>query len=399
MGTPTVRMGVPTPKTEQLQQKLCSAQKLSSGRRPSLAIGHCIYLWLTIARDSNVVLRVLGDREEICPLAFPLFLKTFRSLCVGLGLLLICGVGLMPKAMAEKYASIVVDIETGEVLHARHADALRYPASLTKAMTLYMLFDALKSGEVQATELFPVSPFAAAQAPSSLRLEAGDTISVRDAILALITKSANDVSVVVAERLGGSERAFAALMTAKAREMGMTQTTFRNASGLPNARQLSTARDMAILAERLLEDHAEYYGYFATTDFSWGDANYENHNRLIGNVLGVDGIKTGYTRASGFNLMASAKRNGRRIVTIMFGGSTSRSRDEHVAELIEAAYASLAQDQPVPEDSEAPVQTAFNQIRLPVGPNEAAAPMLNGQIFQPGSGAGLAQGDEGSTGP
>lgn len=392
-------MGVPTPKTEQLQQKLCSAQKLSSGRRPSLAIGHCIYLWLTIARDSNVVLRVLGDREEICPLAFPLFLKTFRSLCVGLGLLLICGVGLMPKAMAEKYASIVVDIETGEVLHARHADALRYPASLTKAMTLYMLFDALKSGEVQATELFPVSRFAAAQAPSSLRLEAGDTISVRDAILALITKSANDVSVVVAERLGGSERAFGALMTAKAREMGMTQTTFRNASGLPNARQLSTARDMAILAERLLEDHAEYYGYFATTDFSWGDANYENHNRLIGNVLGVDGIKTGYTRASGFNLMASAKRNGRRIVTIMFGGSTSRSRDEHVAELIEAAYASLAQDQPVPEDSEAPVQTAFNQIRLPVGPNEAAAPMLNGQIFQPGSGAGLAQGDEGSTGP
>lgn len=392
-------MVVPTPKTEQLQQKLCGAQKLSSGRRPSLAIGHCIYLWLTIARDSNVVLRVLGDREEICPLAFPLFLKTFRSLCVGLGLLLICGVGLMPKAMAEKYASIVVDIETGEVLHARHADALRYPASLTKAMTLYMLFDALKSGEVQATELFPVSRFAAAQAPSSLRLEAGDTISVRDAILALITKSANDVSVVVAERLGGSERAFAALMTAKAREMGMTQTTFRNASGLPNARQLSTARDMAILAERLLEDHAEYYGYFATTDFSWGDANYENHNRLIGNVLGVDGIKTGYTRASGFNLMASAKRNGRRIVTIMFGGSTSRSRDEHVAELIEAAYASLAQDQPVPEDSEAPVQTAFNQIRLPVGPNEAAAPMLNGQIFQPGSGAGLAQGDEGSTGP
>jgi|GEM_PF-1455726 len=392
-------MVVPTPKTEQLQQKLCSAQKLSSGRRPSLAIGHCIYLWLTIARDSNVVLRVLGDREEICPLAFPLFLKTFRSLCVGLGLLLICGVGLMPKAMAEKYASIVVDIETGEVLHARHADALRYPASLTKAMTLYMLFDALKSGEVQATELFPVSRFAAAQAPSSLRLEAGDTISVRDAILALITKSANDVSVVVAERLGGSERAFAALMTAKAREMGMTQTTFRNASGLPNARQLSTARDMAILAERLLEDHAEYYGYFATTDFSWGNTNYENHNRLIGNVLGVDGIKTGYTRASGFNLMASAKRNGRRIVTIMFGGSTSRSRDEHVAELIEAAYASLAQDQPVPEDSEAPVQTAFNQIRLPVGPNEAAAPMLNGQIFQPGSGAGLAQGDEGSTGP
>lgn len=392
-------MVIPTPKTEQLQQKLCSAQKLSSGRRPSLAIGHCIYLWLTIARDSNVVLRVLGDREEICPLAFPLFSKTFRSLCVGLGLLLICGVGLMPKASAEKYASIVVDIETGEVLHARHADALRYPASLTKAMTLYMLFDALKSGEVQATELFPVSRFAAAQAPSSLRLKAGDTISVRDAILALITKSANDVSVVVAERLGGSERAFAALMTAKAREMGMTQTTFRNASGLPNARQLSTARDMAILAERLLEDHAEYYGYFATTDFSWGDANYENHNRLIGNVLGVDGIKTGYTRASGFNLMASAKRNGRRIVTIMFGGSTSRSRDEHVAELIEAAYASLAQDQPVPEDPEAPVQTAFNQIRLPVGPNEAAAPMLNGQIFQPGSGAGLAQGDEGSTGP
>lgn len=323
--------------------------------------------------------------------------RCFRSLgaAVLTGFVLSMAVAL--PAQAEKYASIVVDIETGEVLHARHADALRYPASLTKAMTLYMLFEAMKAGQLDPGEALPVSPFAAAQAPSSLRLKAGSTISVRDAILALITKSANDVSVVVAERLGGSESHFAALMTAKARDMGMTRTTFRNASGLPNSRQLSTARDMAVLAERLLEDHADYYGYFATTKFNWGDAKFENHNRLIGNVLGVDGIKTGYTRASGFNLMASAKRNGRRIVTIMYGGSTSRSRDQHVEELIEAAYVELAARKAAPDQALEGTQTAFHQIRVPVGPDDAALPMLNGEVFRAGLETDLAQGDEGSS--
>lgn len=300
--------------------------------------------------------------------------------------------GTAQQASADKYASIVIDMETNRVLHSRHADEPRYPASLTKVMTLYMLFDALKSGEVTLHERLPVSRTAASQPPSSLRLKVGSNITVKDAINALVTKSANDVAVVVAERLGGSESRFATLMTAKARSMGMSRTTFKNASGLPNTQQLSTARDMAILAERTLEDHADYYGYFANTKFSWGKARYKNHNSLIGRIEGVDGIKTGYTRASGFNLMASAKRRGRRVIAIMYGGSTSRSRDTHVADLIEAAYDSF-------QPSETPpllrARQSFSEIQPPVDPNGAAMPVLNGKVFgvQP---AVVAEGDEGS---
>lgn len=303
----------------------------------------------------------------------------------------ILALGTLPSATAEKYASIVIDLETDQVLHARHADAPRYPASLTKAMTLYMLFDAMKSGEVKLYERLPVSRAAASQPPSSLRLRAGSTITTKDAINALITKSANDVAVVVAERLGGTEQRFATLMTAKAASMGMDSTTFKNASGLPNSQQLSTARDMSILAERLLEDHADYYGYFANTKFSWGRANYKNHNKLIGRVVGVDGIKTGYTRASGFNLMASAKRRGRRVVAIMFGGSTARSRDQHVSDLIEAAYKSFEQGDEAPELR---MRITFSDIQPPIDPDAAAMPVLNGRIF--GANAVVAEGDEGS---
>ena len=299
--------------------------------------------------------------------------------------------GMGSPASAEKYASIVIDLETDQVLHARHADEPRYPASLTKAMTLYMLFDAMKAGEVKLYEELPVSRNAAKQPPSSLRLKVGTTISTKEAIYALITKSANDVAVVVAERLGGSETRFATLMTAKARAMGMENTTFRNASGLPDTQQLSTARDMAILAERLLEDHADYYGYFAKTKFRWGRATYENHNQLIGEVEGVDGIKTGYTRASGFNLMASAKRRGRRVVAIMFSGSTARSRDQHVTDLIEAAYQSFEPSELAPELQ---IRTAFSEIQPPIDPDAAAMPVLNGKIF--GANVVVAEGDEGS---
>ncbi len=304
---------------------------------------------------------------------------------------MLLALGAHTTASAEKYASIVIDLETDQVLHARHADAPRYPASLTKAMTLYMLFDAMKSGEVKLYERLPVSRAAASQPPSSLRLRAGSTITTKDAINALITKSANDVAVVVAERLGGTEQRFATLMTAKAEAMGMTSTTFKNASGLPNSQQLSTARDMSILAERLLEDHADYYGYFANTKFSWGRANYRNHNKLIGKVTGVDGIKTGYTRASGFNLMASAKRRGRRVVAIMFGGSTARSRDQHVSDLIEAAYKSFEESDEAPELR---MRMTFSDIQPPIDPDAAAMPVLNGRIF--GANAVVAEGDEGS---
>ncbi|MEO1661597.1 MAG: D-alanyl-D-alanine carboxypeptidase family protein [Pseudomonadota bacterium] len=311
----------------------------------------------------------------------------FKSACVSAA---IFALGATPTATAEKYASIVIDLERDEVLHARHADAPRYPASLTKAMTLYMLFDAMKAGEVRLYEELPVSRAAAKQPPSSLRLRAGTTITTKDAINALVTKSANDVAVVVAERLGGTEQRFATLMTTKARAMGMESTTFKNASGLPNTQQLSTARDMAVLAERLLEDHADYYGYFSNKKFSWGRATYKNHNKLIGNVVGVDGIKTGYTRASGFNLMASAKRRGRRVIAIMFGGSTARSRDQHVSDLIEAAYESFEPSDIAPEVN---LRMTFSDIQPPVDPNGAALPVLNGKVF----GAGVvAEGDEGS---
>ena len=299
--------------------------------------------------------------------------------------------GIAPTATAEKYASIVVDLERDEVLHARHADEPRYPASLTKVMTLYMLFDAMKAGEVRLHEQLPVSRTAASQPPSSLRLRAGSTITTKQAINALVTKSANDVAVVVAERLGGSETRFATLMTAKAQAMGMESTTFRNASGLPDSQQLSTARDMAVLAERLLEDHADYYGYFSNKKFSWGRATYKNHNRLIGDVQGVDGIKTGYTRASGFNLMTSAKRRGRRVVAIMFGGSTARSRDQHVTDLVEAAYKSFEPSETSPEVQ---LRMSFSQVQPPVDPNGAAMPVLNGKVF--GSNIVVAEGDEGS---
>lgn len=321
-------------------------------------------------------------------MATPSARKLWQTGLIGLGMMLLAST---PAAVAEKYASIVVDMETNEVLHARHADAPRYPASLTKVMTLYMVFDALKAGELRLDEKLTVSRTAAKQPPSSLRLKAGDTITVADAIDALVTKSANDVAVVIAERLGGTEQRFATLMTAKARSMGMSRTTFKNASGLPNTQQLSTARDMAILAERVLEDHAVYYGYFAQTKFSWGRNTYKNHNRLIGRVEGVDGIKTGYTRASGFNLMTSAKRRGRRVVTIMFGGSTARSRDQHVADLVEAAYASFEQS---PTDPRLRARIQFSNVQPPIEPNGAAMPVLNGQVFTVSP--VLAQGDEGS---
>ena len=297
-------------------------------------------------------------------------------------------IGSASMAHAEKYASIVIDADTQEVLHARYADEPRYPASLTKAMTLYMVFDALKAGELKLGESLPVSSHAAAQPPSNLRLSAGDTITVESAVYALVTKSANDVAAVVAERLGGSESRFATLMTTKAKSLGMYNTTFRNASGLPDTQQTSTARDMAILAEHLLDDHGEYYFYFSTMDFKWGGTSYGNHNNLLGEVAGVDGIKTGYTRASGFNLMASAKRDNRRVIAVMFGGSTSKSRDAHVTDLIEAAYRSFAEDKRSPELR---ARLAFGAIQAPVDPNGAALPMLNGSVF---NGAPVAQGDE-----
>jgi len=262
----------------------------------------------------------------------------------------------------EKYASFVIETGTDEILHTRFADAERYPASLTKVMTLYMLFDAIKAGDIDLDDELYVSEAADAQPASDLGIEAGGFISVEDAIFALVTKSANDVAVVVAERIAGSEERFAALMTVKARFLGLENTRFYNASGLPDARQVTTARDMARLAEAMLDNHGDYYFYFENRLFSWDGVTYRNHNRLLGVVDGVDGIKTGYTRASGFNLMASARRGDERVVAIMLGGKSSRSRNAHVKQLIEAAFEAL--DERDPEARTPPVgvttQIAFN---------------------------------------
>lgn len=253
----------------------------------------------------------------------------------------------------SKYAAIVIDNNTDRVLFARNADSLRYPASLTKMMTLYMLFAELESGRMNLATRLSVSAHAAAQAPSKLGLKPGSTISVRDAILALVTKSANDVAAVIAENIAGSESKFAARMTARARALGMSRTTFRNASGLPDSEQRTTARDMARLAQALMDDFPKQFVYFKTRSFKYNGRSYRNHNRLLGRVGGVDGIKTGYTRASGFNLATTARRGQRRLVAVVMGGPTGAARNARMTELLSSNF------------PRASTQTRIARIRLP----------------------------------
>lgn len=233
------------------------------------------------------------------------------------------------------YASIVVDVNSGKVLQATNADSPRHPASLTKMMTLYLLFERLEAGKIKLSTDLEVSAHAAGQAPSKLALKPGQTIDVEDAIKALVTKSANDVAVMVAEAIGGSEPAFARMMTAKAHALGMAHTTYFNASGLPDDRQITTARDQAILGRALQDRFPKYYRYFSTRVFTYRGKSMRNHNHLLGRVNGVDGIKTGYIRASGFNIVTSAHRGDRRIVAVVFGGRSGKARDARVRSLIE----------------------------------------------------------------
>ncbi|MGE4372949.1 MAG: serine hydrolase [Xanthobacter sp.] len=232
------------------------------------------------------------------------------------------------------YAAIMVDANTGRVLHAKYADSLRHPASITKVMTLYLLFEQMEAGRFSTKSKLPVSAYAARQPPSKLGVRAGSTIEVDDAIRALVTRSANDVAVVIAEAIGGSEENFARMMTRKARALGMKNTIYRNANGLPNKEQVTTARDLAILGRAIQDRFPKQYSYFATRSFYYKGKRIGNHNRLLGRVEGVDGIKTGYTNASGFNLLTSVKRDGRYLVGVVLGGRTGRSRDARMAELI-----------------------------------------------------------------
>jgi D-alanyl-D-alanine carboxypeptidase len=268
--------------------------------------------------------------------------KSFFSIIPkGLSALLLCGLFAVASAhpAEAKYASMVVDADTGEVLHAVNADNRNYPASLTKMMTLYLLFDQMEAGKVKLTDRMPVSAHAAGQAPSKLGLRPGQTLMVEDAILGLCTKSANDAAVTVGEFIGGSEPAFAELMTRKAHELGMRQTTFRNASGLPNLGQFSSARDMVTLARALMHNHGREYHYFSTHTFTYNGETMRNHNHLMEWYEGTDGIKTGYIAASGFNLVASVKRNDRRLIGVVFGGTSAPARDRHMAKLMDAAFA------------------------------------------------------------
>lgn len=242
-------------------------------------------------------------------------------------------------AYARKYAHIVVDAATGKVLDESGPDRRIYPASLTKMMTLYLTFEALEAGKVGLHTGLPVSARAARQPPSRLGLRPGQTIRVEDAIRSLVTKSANDVAVVLAEALGGSEVKFARQMTRRARSLGMRSTVFRNASGLPNSRQVTTARDLAKLARAVILRFPQYYHYFSLQAFEYGGRTYRNHNRLMRRYEGMDGLKTGYIRASGFNLAASVVRDGWRVVAVVIGGRTSRSRDEQMKTLLDRTFA------------------------------------------------------------
>ena len=251
------------------------------------------------------------------------------------------------------YAALVVDANSGNVLHAANADERRHPASLTKIMTLYLLFEQIEAGKLRLDTQMDVSDHAAQQAPSKLGLRPGQTLSVEDAIRALVTKSANDAAVVVAETIGGDEETFARMMTRKARALRMSRTVYKNASGLPDEEQITTARDQALLALAIQDRFPRYYGYFATPSFSYRGHAMRNHNKLLGRVEGVDGIKTGYTRMSGFNLVSSVRRGNRHIVAVVLGGASGGARDARMRSLIEQNIASAATNRSVAKIAEA----------------------------------------------
>jgi D-alanyl-D-alanine carboxypeptidase len=305
-------------------------------------------------------------------------------------------------ARAEDYsppsASIVVDGNTGAVLQASNPDATRHPASLTKIMTLYLLFERLDAGKIKLDTPLKVSEHASDQDPTKLDLKPGQTIPVEDAIKGVVTRSANDAAVVIAESLGGSESEFAKLMTQKAHALGMSRTTYVNASGLPDDDQITTARDQALLGRAIQDRFPSYYKYFSLPAFVYHGIAIRNHDHLLGSVQGVDGIKTGFTRASGFNLVTSVHRDGRYVVAVVLGGRSSFQRDAHMRELIGAHIkeASLQHTAPaiaehmVPRDEPQqatvtkastvsrtdPTPTATVSTRVAAGSNDPIQPLL-----------------------
>jgi D-alanyl-D-alanine carboxypeptidase len=273
-----------------------------------------------------------------------------------------------------RYAAFVINSDTGEVLYSRNGDAKRYPASLTKMMTLYLLFEALQSGKIQMNQKLQVSAKAASQPQTNISLRVGDQVPVQDAIKALVVRSANDVAVVVAEAVGGSEVRFAQMMTNKARQLGMESTVFRNPHGLPDIKQYTTARDMSRLGIALRKDFPQYYQFFKTPSFTWKGTTYHSHNRVMGRYNGADGIKTGFINMSGFNVVTSVKRNGHNLVGVVMGGQSGQIRDNHMISLLDQTYTRLAErgDQPR-QFAEAPVPVFKPSAEPEVAVTEVAA--------------------------
>ena len=275
--------------------------------------------------------------------------------------------GAVPSSPA--FSAIVVDANSGRTLYSADENGLRHPASITKVMTLYLLFEKLESGAMTLQTPIPISQHAAAQEPSKLGLAPGDSISVDDAIKAVVTRSANDIAVAIAEAVGQSESNFADMMTRKAHELGMSNTLYRNASGLPNDEQVTTARDLTILGRSLEERFPRYFRYFSTAQFNFDGEIIGNHNHLLGRIDGVDGIKTGYTRASGFNLLTSVHRDGRSLLAVVMGGRSAAGRDRIMANLISdhIAEASTAHTATAVADA-SPVETAAPRDEQVVAP-------------------------------
>ncbi len=282
-------------------------------------------------------------------------------------------------------ASIVVDGNTGRVLEASNPDALRHPASLTKVMTLYLLFERLKAGKISLDTPLFVSAHAAAQAPTKLGLKPGQTISVEDAIKAIVTRSANDAAAVIAENLGGSEEAFARLMTQKTHELGMGRTNYVNASGLPDDDQVTTARDQALLGRAIQDRFPRLYRFFSTTSFAFRGQTIRGHNHLLGSMPGVDGIKTGFTRASGFNLLTSLHRDGRYLVGVVLGGRSALQRDAHMRQLLNVDFrlASTHRTAPALVERSVPVGEPQRVAAVKEAVRERAAPSRTGTVGQP----------------
>jgi D-alanyl-D-alanine carboxypeptidase len=307
---------------------------------------------------------------------------TFRCLLAAAGAMILAGV---PAARAQigsaRYSSIIVDAASGDVLEEVNADQPRHPASLTKMMTLYLAFEALRDRRIGLDQVVPVSGHAAGMEPSKLGLLPGSRLSVEQAILGLVTKSANDAASALGELLGGSEDRFAQMMTLRARALGMTHTTFQNASGLPDPDQWSTARDLAILSRHLINDFPAYYRYFSTPSFTWHRQVIFNHDNMLRTYPGADGLKTGYTEASGHNLVTSAVRGGVRLVGVVLGAASNGERDIHMASLLDHGFEQM--DVPIsrkPEPRITLVSSAHAEISRPAPHSRS-----NGWAIQVGS--------------